>query len=188
MVIIYGNPLKKAYTYGREVGSIFCNRTEVWPKDVPVPEPYYIQWTPILYSGTFSMGGVTYNFSDYPNGVFYMSDSVITESAFYYEYSIQTIDTNALNISSLAFFWCSSLSQVSLHNCSYIGRDAFNGCRSLSQVYLGSDSVCILEYTAFRYTPITSSTGSIYVPSSLVSAYQSASNWSRYSNRIFPIQ
>ena len=86
-----------------------------------------------------------------------------------------------------AFQSCSSLSQINLPKCSYIGSHTFEGCRSLSIITIGYSNVCSLSDSVFYNTKITSSTGSIYVPASLVNAYKSAINWSQYSNRIFPI-
>ena len=114
------------------------------------------------------------------------------------------------SIGERAFGFCSSLTQVSLPMCSYIGSDVFSSCRSLSQaslpvcsyigeyafgdcsslsiITIGYSGVCSLDgISVFNGTKITSSTGSIYVPSSLVDAYKSASNWSVYSNIIYPI-
>ena len=113
-------------------------------------------------------------------------------------------------IGILAFGYCNSLSQVSLPVCSYINEDAFyncpllsqlilpvcsyidyevfGGCKSLSIITIGYSGVCNLNYSnAFNNTQITSSTGSIYVPASLVDAYKSAKNWSYFSTQIFPI-
>ena len=87
-----------------------------------------------------------------------------------------------------AFKNCTSLYQLSLPMCSNIMYSAFYGCSSLSIITIGYSGVCNLKYSnVFDDTQITSSTGSIYVPVSLVDAYKSAANWSVYSNRIFPI-
>ena len=108
-----------------------------------------------------------------------------------------------------AFFACTSLSQISLPMCSYIGRYVFaycpltqvslpmcsyiddytfQNCSSLSIITIGYSSVCILiNSMTFDHTQITSSTGSIYVPASLVDSYKSAKNWSYFSTQIFPI-
>ena len=89
-------------------------------------------------------------------------------------------------IGNTAFCFCRSLSQVSLPICNYIGRLAFYSCSSLSTITIGYSGVCSLDgISVFDDTKITSSTGSIYVPASLVDAYKSAKNWSAYSNRIF---
>ena len=84
---------------------------------------------------------------------------------------------------------CSLLTRVDLPMCSYIGNRAFYSCNSLSIITIGYSSVCSLGGTnTFFNTQITSSTGSIYVPASLVDAYKSATNWSVYSTQIFPIE
>ena len=91
-------------------------------------------------------------------------------------------------IGSSAFYQCFQLAQVNLPMCSYIGSNAFRNCISLSIITIGYSSVCSLNASSTFYrTPIESGTGSIYVPTSLVSDYQSASNWSYFSTQIFPI-
>ena len=86
-----------------------------------------------------------------------------------------------------AFAYCISLSQLSLPVCSIIRDYAFIGCSSLNMITIRYSGVCSLGLNAFESTKITSSTGSIYVPASLVDAYKSAENWSVYSNIIYPI-
>ena len=91
-------------------------------------------------------------------------------------------------IGARAFEYCSSLSQVSLPMCSYIDAAVFRYCSSLSRITIGYSSVCSLYSTnVFDGTKITSSTGRIYVPASLVDVYKSAEKWSVYSNIIYPI-
>ena len=98
------------------------------------------------------------------------------------------IYAGGLGRTSGAFYSCTLLTQVSLPVCSYIGGNAFQGCNSLSIITIGYSSVCSLANSnAFISTPISSGTGSIYVPASLVDAYKSATNWSNYSSQIFPI-
>ena len=88
-------------------------------------------------------------------------------------------------IANNAFDFCWILSQVSLPMCSYIGSSAFCNCDSLSIITLGYSGVCSLyDSKVFSNTLITRSTGSIYVPSSLVSAYKSASVWRFYTRII----
>ena len=86
-----------------------------------------------------------------------------------------------------AFAYCISLSQLSLPVCSIIRDYAFIGCSSLNMITIRYSGVCSLGLNTFESTKITSSTGSIYVPASLVDAYKSAENWSVYSNIIYPI-
>ncbi len=94
-------------------------------------------------------------------------------------------------------FWeCSSLSSIVLPNCSFLDEFAFCKCTTLSKITLGYSSVCTLNYDpgagdispqTFILTPIWYGSGSIYVPSSLVSAYKSAQYWSEYASLIYPI-
>ena len=91
-------------------------------------------------------------------------------------------------IDGYAFRNCSSLTQMSLPICSKIDNYAFHNCTSLSIITLGYSSVCSLGGSdVFSKTQITSSTGSIYVPTSLVESYKLAKNWSYFSTQIFPI-
>lgn len=91
-------------------------------------------------------------------------------------------------IGSGAFRTCSLLS-LSLPVCSYIGGFAFYACSSLSIITIGYSGICSLgDARTFESTQITSSTGSIYVPASLVDSYKSATNWSYFSTQIFPIE
>ena len=90
-------------------------------------------------------------------------------------------------IGKKAFAGCHSLSQVSLPVCEYIASSAFYGAE-LNQITLGYSGVCIIESDVFKDTTIGfTNKGSIYVPASLVSAYQSANNWSAFASKIFPI-
>ena len=89
----------------------------------------------------------------------------------------------------LTFQSCTSLNQVNLPVCIYIGNGAFLNCNLFSSITIGYSSVCSLGGTQiFETTQITSSTGSIYVPASLVDTYKSAENWSYFSTQIFPIE
>ena len=116
--------------------------------------------------------------------------SSIGANAFYYCTSLSQVSLPMCSyISNNAFQYCSSLSQVSLPVCSYLGGSVFQNCSSLSIITIGYSSVCNLRYSdAFSRTQITTLTGSIYVPTSLVDAYKSAANWSYFSTQIFPIQ
>ena len=89
------------------------------------------------------------------------------------------------------FNTCTNLKSVYLSKCSLISLAAFFGCTALeSLVLLSSKVVEIYNYsTTFASTPILSSEylgywGSIYVPESLVSAYQAHLRWKYLSSRI----
>ena len=116
--------------------------------------------------------------------------SYIHNRAFWMCYSLNQVSLPACEyISDRAFQDCSALSQISLPVCSIIGYNEFDGCSSLSIITIGYSGVCNLKNSdAFTATQITSSTGSIYVPASLVDSYKSANNWSYFSTQIFPIE
>ena len=114
--------------------------------------------------------------------------SYIGGNAFSACYSLSQVSLPVCSyVSNGAFQNCSLLTQVDLPMCSYIGIRAFYNCSSLSIITIGYSSVCSLAGGVFTNTQITSSTGSIYVPTSLVDAYKSATNWSYFSTQIFPI-
>lgn len=76
---------------------------------------------------------------------------------------------------------CPSLTFADLGNCTQIQANAFKNASSLDTLILRRPSVCALQnISAFSGTPFASggSGGTIYAPSSLISSYQSASNWS----------
>ena len=99
-------------------------------------------------------------------------------------------------VSSSAFQRCTGLSSVSLPKCGNIYGYAFLSCYNLINLYVASystawtTSICALQNsTAFNSTPIGGYSesagmyGSIYVPSSLLATYQSATNWALFSDR-----
>lgn len=229
MIYTGGNSIVGAYTNGVSVKEIYANGVKVWPVTPPTPD-HYITWTPSdLSTGTFTIGGSTYNFADY-NGTFSFYGGTITDSAFEGA-EITTIDTDAEYINQFAFKNCSSLVSANLPNvislnpmdifkdcgslrsislpvcesvgrgalytcyslesidlpkCNYIGEWAFERC-NLSVIRLGNSSVCRLEHSsAFLGTKITSSTGSIIVPLSLLDNYRTDSVWKYFFNVIVP--
>ena len=63
------------------------------------------------------------------------------------------------------------------------------GCGELATLILGADTVCTLPAANFlNATPINSKTGYVYVPSALVSQYQSDQYWSQYASQIRAIE
>ena len=63
-----------------------------------------------------------------------------------------------------------------------LGQNAFYNCSKLTTLYIGTetDTVCTLSSTS----AIPSNVTKIYVPSSLVDSYKSATNWSSYASKI----
>lgn len=90
------------------------------------------------------------------------------------------------------FAYCSALSIVSLPVIENIRNYVFQYCYGLLSLYMLGTSVPLLSQSAaFYLTPIagyTTSTGgvsgSIFVRASLLTAFQSATNWSYYSERM----
>ena len=88
-----------------------------------------------------------------------------------------------------AFWQCYSISFISIPKVSSIYGGAFGFCSSLSTIILGTDIsvVCNLMASAanvFSSTTSYSEKIKIYVPDSLVTAYQSATYWSNVSGMI----
>lgn len=113
--------------------------------------------------------------------------TTIGSEAFQNCYSLTSISfPECTTIYSKAFAYCSSLTEVSFPKCITIGSSAFYECTSLESIYLLASSVCSLANSnAFSLTGIGSDKGSIFVPASLVSSYQTANQWSFFSDRIF---
>lgn len=107
-----------------------------------------------------------------------------------------TVGTNA-------FDFCFNMSSVSLPMCKYVGPNAFHSTLALSSVNLpvcsridsnafdGIIQTLVLGYDSVVTIPaigiFTGNIPSIFVPASLVEAYKADTNWSQYSNSIFPI-
>ena len=88
---------------------------------------------------------------------------------------------------------CEKLSTASFPKCTKLaGQSIFAKCYKLLSLYLlGSDVVTLSNSNTFSSTPIagyTASTGgvygSIFVRASLLTAFQSATNWAYFSSRM----
>lgn len=93
-------------------------------------------------------------------------------------------------INNHAFDSCSKLTTISFPMCTTIGNSAFFKCYNLKSLYLTNSVVCTLSHSnAFTSTPIggysnvTGTYGSIYVPASLLTSYQTATNWTYFRSR-----
>lgn len=93
--------------------------------------------------------------------------------------SMPKISSYSSNPSS-TFNGCTVLNTIDLGKWRFGGSDCAN-CSALKTIILRHTSVCELASTnAFTNTPFASggSGGILYVPNSLISSYQSATNWS----------
>ena len=106
--------------------------------------------------------------------------------AFYSCTSLATVSFPACTTISNGAFYSCAFTSISFPVCERIGNSAFCYCTKLSSIYLGASTVCTLSNSnAFYSTSIGSTTGSIYVPSSLVASYKATTNWKYFSNRIY---
>lgn len=96
----------------------------------------------------------------------------------------------AITIGESAFADCAGLILGNFPKAATISRSAFQYCSKLMSIYLlGSSVVTLANISVFDGTPMSRSNytgafGSIFVPASLVAAYQSATNWATYKDRI----
>lgn len=91
--------------------------------------------------------------------------------------NLRNLDRAAENM----FYGCSALTTLEFNAITYIYASAFARCSNLATLIIRSNNVPTLtDVNAFTGTPFGSggSGGTIYVPSDLISSYQSASNWS----------
>lgn len=113
-----------------------------------------------------------------------VEDSVITRTISSYT------NDRVTSIGTYAFYNCFSLTTASFPAATSIGNSAFYNCYSLKSLYLTGSSLCKLSNpNAFTSTPIggystsAGTYGSIYVPASLLTSYQTATNWTYFSSR-----
>ena len=71
-----------------------------------------------------------------------------------------------------------------------IDSDAFNGCSNLTHLVIRSTTrrSTLGNISALKDTKIWFGEGGIYVPSSLLNDYKSASNWSNFADNIYPLE
>ena len=105
--------------------------------------------------------------------------------------SLEEIALPLLKTLTMANFnGCTKLKKVDLPVCTTInGGNNFNNCSSLEALILRSTTMCTLTKTNdFLGSGVANGTGYIYVPSSLVDTYKSATNWSTYSAQFRAIE
>lgn len=86
------------------------------------------------------------------------------------------------SIPTAAFYGNRQLARIDLHNVTSIAISAFAVCSALKQLIIRTNKVCSLGgIQAFTNSAIANGTGLIFVPSSLVDSYKSATNWSTYA-------
>ena len=111
---------------------------------------------------------------------------VVGSGAFAFCLGINTISLpQATTIGSNAFNYCSALNTISLPQATTIGVSAFDSCSALNTIILPNEER-VVELTGelwYNYSK-PDAFQHIYVPQSMVYQYQSATNWSKYSQYI----
>lgn len=116
--------------------------------------------------------------------------STIGSGCFAFCYCLSSIALEkCVTLESYTFSGCINLSIIELSVCNYIGSYAFLNCSKLERVclYYRGNSIPRMFTSVFYNTPIGNLNGEIYVPSQLLSQYQTASGWSTYSRIIKPL-
>ena len=91
----------------------------------------------------------------------------------------------AKSISAYVFYNCKSLISADFPVATNIYSYAFYNCSALTALILRSSTICTLSNkNAFTgCTHITGTGGYIYVPSSLINTYKTATNWVTYASK-----
>lgn len=98
--------------------------------------------------------------------------------------ALTSVDFSACTtVPQSTFEYCSSLQTLDLPVCTKINNTAFSNCTSLNALILRASSVCALNnQNSLQNTPLRgyggTYSGHVYVPSSLIASYKTASNWS----------
>lgn len=86
------------------------------------------------------------------------------------------------SIPTAAFYGARMVNRLDFHRVASIAASAFAVCAGLQQFIIRTDKVCSLASAqAFTNSAVANKTCLIFVPSSLVDSYKSATNWSTYS-------
>ena len=144
-----------------------------------------------------------------PSGDIVLGNIAVGDYALAYKSAITSLSGGVTAVGAYAFHYCSGLKSISfpsmtgqflqsaardcrvlefadLGSCSQINSSAFQNAMSLTVVVLRGSSVCRLQNAnALVNTPIrgyNSGSGTIYVPSALISSYQTTSPWSTIYN------
>lgn len=101
-------------------------------------------------------------------------------------------NNNAINIGNTTFVDCGTLSSVDLSNASSVTSNVFLRC-PVSTLIIRMNAVCPLASIQSAGSIFQNGSGGVlYVPQALISAYQSATNWSTVlttgTNQILPIE
>lgn len=97
---------------------------------------------------------------------FFNCEALTTEEAKLLTRNISTVPEDA-------FYKCSGITKVDLPVATEIGATAFSGCTNLTAVILRTtETVCIIDFSAFGETPLLTLQGFAYVPTSMYEYYR----------------
>jgi hypothetical protein len=92
-------------------------------------------------------------------------------------------------LGSYVFGTCQALRSLWLPSCTSMSHLAFSDWFTpVTAIVLPSQTVCELDGAFDSRIPISSGTGYVYVPSSLLDSYRSAPNWSAYAAQFRAIE
>lgn len=144
------------------------------------------------FCGCYNLRTVSGNgaITSFSNNVFYGAsyngDQIMSLQSISFPNAVASTLANTIG-SSTANYACQNLQFADIGSTQALGGSAFGNCYALETLILRrSDDICALNYTsAFTNTPMSgynSKTGTVYVPSALISTYQTATNWSTLYN------
>lgn len=111
----------------------------------------------------------------------------LSYGAFYYCGLSEIFLPNCVEIAQYAFGYCRDLTYASFgSSMSQISNSAFAGCNGLMSLYMMYPGVVSLQTdvsATFFSAPLLGGSGTIYVPASLLTAYQEDSKWGVISSR-----
>lgn len=120
------------------------------------------------------------------SGAITISTQIVDRFAFYLYTEITSVKTTATceQLKTSAFRSCQGIQKVDLTAVQGIGAECFIWAYPLTQLIIRTATVCVLSNnSAFTDTPIASGAGYIYVPSSLIDSYKTATNWTTYASQ-----
>lgn len=102
-----------------------------------------------------------------------------------YSLGIEELPSGITTIQADSFASCYQIKRIFLPETLTTLARAFNYCENLSCVVMtGETTIPSLDSNGWNITPISASTGYIYVKDDLVDQYKAATNWSAYAARI----
>lgn len=101
--------------------------------------------------------------------------------------TVKSLPSGITVLNNGIFYGCTGLTEMTIYgDITAVGNTVFGSCANLSKVvFQNITSVpSLTAASSFNNTLISSGSGYIYVPDSLVNSFKSASNWSTYASQI----